>query len=83
MADKLVEYARMDLPRQNAHAEGSVSSPPVNQPSHRYLWAIGLVIAAAIIAIAFGAYRQPELLMNLIGLRYCGTAIAYADVVDP
>ena len=39
---------------------------------HRVLWAVGLVAAMAITAMAFGAYRQPELLLNLIGLRYCG-----------
>jgi hypothetical protein len=36
------------------------------------LWAIGLLAVAAITALAFAAYRQPELLLNLMGLRYCG-----------
>ncbi len=72
MTGKLAEYERMDLPQEIAHDEGLVPSHPVAQRSHRVLWTIGLIVAVAIIAIAFGAYRQPELLMNLVGLRYCG-----------
>ena len=40
--------------------------------SRRILWALGLGAAVIIAALAFGAYRQPELLLNLMGLRYCG-----------
>lgn len=40
--------------------------------SRRALWAIALLAAALLAALAFGAYRQPELLLNLLGLRYCG-----------
>lgn len=40
--------------------------------SRRALWAVGLLALAAIVVLAFGAYRQPDLLLNLIGLRYCG-----------
>ncbi len=36
------------------------------------MWALGLLAVAAVTAVAFGAYRQPELLLNLMGLRYCG-----------
>lgn len=38
----------------------------------RAAWVIGLAALALVAALAFGAYRQPELLLNLIGLRYCG-----------
>lgn len=38
----------------------------------RVLWTVGLLAAAAIAALVIGAYRQPELLLNLMGLRYCG-----------
>ena len=40
--------------------------------SRRTLWAVGLLAVGVITALAFGAYRQPELLLNLLGLRYCG-----------
>lgn len=36
------------------------------------VWAIGVLAVILITAVAFGAYRQPELLLNLMGLRYCG-----------
>lgn len=36
------------------------------------LWVFGLLGAAILAALAFGAYRQPELLLNIMGLRYCG-----------
>ncbi|MCF8198903.1 MAG: hypothetical protein K9J42_09070 [Sulfuritalea sp.] len=72
MAGKLVEYARMDLPHEIAPDERSDSSHLLRQRSQRFLWAIGLVVAVVIMAVAFGAYRQPELLMDLVGLRYCG-----------
>jgi len=35
------------------------------------IWGATL-LAAAVVTLAFGAYRQPELLLNLLGLRYCG-----------
>lgn len=47
------------------------ASPPRQDWSHRAAWAIAL-LAALITALAFAAYRQPELLLNLMGLRYCG-----------
>jgi hypothetical protein len=47
-------------------------SPSRMDWSRRFLWGIGLLAVALIIALAFGAYRQPELLLNLMGLRYCG-----------
>ena len=36
------------------------------------MWALGLLALAVVTVVAFGAYRQPELLLNLMGLRYCG-----------
>lgn len=44
--------------------------PPAG--ARRLWWAIGLFAAVLITALAFAAYRQPELLLNLMGLRYCG-----------
>ncbi|MCF8151565.1 MAG: hypothetical protein K9J80_12545 [Sulfuritalea sp.] len=70
-ADRLAEYVRMDLPHPIAEPT-SAPSPQAMRRSHRVLWVVGLVAALAITAIAFGAYRQPELLLNMIGLRYCG-----------
>lgn len=48
-------------------------SPPGQTEASLRLWrAIALAAAALIAAMAFGAYSQPELLLNYIGLRYCG-----------
>ena len=33
---------------------------------------LALALAAVIVALAFAAYSQPELLLNYSGLRYCG-----------
>jgi len=33
---------------------------------------MALLGEALIDVLAFGAYRQPELLLNIMGLRYCG-----------
>ncbi|MCX7154932.1 MAG: hypothetical protein NTW45_00620 [Rhodocyclales bacterium] len=72
MADKLAEYVRMDTPLETAHGEEQPPSPLRMDWSRRALLAIGLLAVAAITALAFTAYRQPELLLNLLGLRYCG-----------
>lgn len=72
MADRLAEYARMDLTKDLAPPTELPSSPPRTDRSRRVLWTIGLLAALAITALAFGAYRQPELLLNILGLRYCG-----------
>lgn len=53
---------------------GSDHSPPpagMNR-ARRAIWTVALVGAALIAVLAFGAYRQPELLLNIMGLRYCG-----------
>ncbi len=34
--------------------------------------AMALAAAALIAALAFGGYSQPELLLNFVGLGYCG-----------
>lgn len=63
----------MDLTKDLAHPpELPPPPPPRTDRSRRVLWAIGLLAALAITALAFGAYRQPELLLNILGLRYCG-----------
>lgn len=49
--------------------------PPLSSGAdraRRAAWAVALVGAALIALLAFGAYRQPELLLNIMGLRYCG-----------
>lgn len=71
MADRLAEYAWMELSKDLAPPE-LPPPPPQTNGSRRVLWAIGLLAALAITALAFGAYRQPELLLNILGLRYCG-----------
>ncbi len=48
------------------------SSPPGMEASLRLWRAIALAAAALIAALAFGAYSQPDLLLNFVGLRYCG-----------
>lgn len=55
-----------------AHGEDRPDLSPRADRSRRFLWAIGLFALALTAALAFGAYRQPELLLNLMGLRYCG-----------
>lgn len=38
----------------------------------RALAALGLVALGAALALAFVAYRQPDLLLETINIRYCG-----------
>jgi len=61
----------MDAYDEVAHNENPGSPPPMNR-SRRMVWGVALLAAVVIAAMAFGAYRQPELLLNLMGLRYCG-----------
>lgn len=35
-------------------------------------WWLAAVLAALILAMVFVAYRQPELLLEFLNLRYCG-----------
>jgi hypothetical protein len=72
LAHKLAEYAEMDAPDRIAHSESPAISPSNSNWSRRVAWVVGVLVAVLITALAFGAYRQPELLLNLMGLRYCG-----------
>ena len=45
---------------------------PGGARAHRAVWTVALFGAALIAVLAFCAYRQPELLLNIMGLRYCG-----------
>lgn len=38
----------------------------------RWWRGLALALAAALAALAFAAYTQPDLLLNYTGLRYCG-----------
>lgn len=38
----------------------------------RLLQSAGLLLLGAILALAFVAYRQPDLLLEAVNLRYCG-----------
>ena len=46
--------------------------PSASDRVRRAAWLVVLFGAALIAVLAFGAYQQPELLLNIIGLRYCG-----------
>jgi len=72
LAERLAEYARMDAPLETPHGEERPPAPLRMDWSRRMLWAAGFLAVAAATALAFTAYRQPELLLNLMGLRYCG-----------
>jgi hypothetical protein len=72
LADKLADYAQMDAHDANISRENPAhESLPLARP-RRALWLGGLLLAAVVTVLIFGAYRQPELLLNLMGLRYCG-----------
>ena len=71
MATKLADYVRMDA--RNEHDGGKPApSPSGSDWSRRAMWTVALAGAALIVAGVLGAYRQPELLLNIMGLRYCG-----------
>jgi hypothetical protein len=38
----------------------------------RVLQSIGLLLLGAVLALAFVAYQQPDLLLDAVNLRYCG-----------
>jgi hypothetical protein len=71
LASGLDEYAQMDAGKETAGG-GLPPSPRGAERAHRAAWVVALVGAALIAVLAFGAYRQPELLLNIMGLRYCG-----------
>lgn len=52
-------------------AAGDRDAPP-SGASARIAWLVAGAALALLAAVAFGAYRQPELLLNILGLRYCG-----------
>ena len=58
---------------RNEDGGGDLPAPqPAADWARRAAWAVALVGAALIVVVVFGAYRQPELLLNFMGLRYCG-----------
>lgn len=72
LASKLADHARMDAQAEISRDGTRPLAAPRTHRSRRALWALGLLAVAAVTAVAFGAYRQPELLLNFMGLRYCG-----------
>jgi len=72
LADRLADHVGMDAPLEATHGGEEPERAPRPTWPRRALWAIGLLAAATVTALAFAAYRQPELLLNLLGLRYCG-----------
>lgn len=62
----------MDARNEIAHSADLPRSSPRAGWQRRAVWVLGLLSVALIVVLAFGAYRQPELLLNLMGLRYCG-----------
>jgi len=72
LAAKLAEYVRMDAPVEIVHSEDRPPNQLRPDWLRRAIRAVGLLAVAMVTALAFGAYRQPELLLNLLGLRYCG-----------
>ncbi len=59
----LAQHGAMDTP---AESSGTTAK------ALRVWRAIALALAALIVVLVFGAYSQPELLLNYSGLRYCG-----------
>ena len=71
MQRELDDYLQMDTGKETIGGE----RPPLPSASDRVrraAWLVVLFGAALIAVLAFGAYQQPELLLNIIGLRYCG-----------
>ncbi len=62
----------MDLTNDLTPPPEAPPSPSRLDRSRRVLWVIALLAVVLVTALAFGAYRQPELLLNILGLRYCG-----------
>jgi hypothetical protein len=72
LAGRLAEYVAMEAPIEAIPGEQGPVRAPRPSWQRRALWAIVLLALATVTALAFTAYRQPELLLNLLGLRYCG-----------
>jgi hypothetical protein len=71
LACELDEYVQMDAGKETIGGDLPSSQSGADR-SRRAAWTVALVGAALIAALAFSAYRQPELLLNIMGLRYCG-----------
>jgi hypothetical protein len=61
----------MDAGKETAGSDLPASSSGAGR-ARRAAWTVALAGAVLIAILAFGAYRQPELLLNIMGLRYCG-----------
>lgn len=72
LARQLADYGGMDSDRESADRRDGLSSATGLTRIRPAIWAFGLLGAAIIVALAFSAYREPELLLNIMGLRYCG-----------
>jgi hypothetical protein len=53
-------------------------SPPAHDPStgitggRRFVWhALAMLLAAALAWLVFAAYRQPDLILDIAGMRLC------------
>jgi hypothetical protein len=57
---------------QPGAGETSAKSSDTTANALRVWRTLALVLAVLIVALIFGAYSQPELLLNYSGLRYCG-----------
>ncbi|MCE9569609.1 MAG: hypothetical protein K8R10_06300 [Rhodocyclales bacterium] len=71
MAAKLADYERMNVRNGNTGGDRP-PLPPGPDWSRRAAWTVALVGTVLIAVVVLGAYRQPELLLNIMGLRYCG-----------
>ena len=65
------------LDAKHGHAHHGAMDTPAELSSTpakalRVWRALALALAALIAVLVFGAYSQPELLLNYSGLRYCG-----------
>lgn len=71
MARELEDHVQMDAGKESAGSD----LPPLSsgaERTRRAAWTVALTGAVLVAVLAFGAYRQPELLLNIMGLRYCG-----------
>ena len=72
LENKLAEYVRMNARNEIAGSENDSTSPARRVRARWVVWAFGVLTMAMIVALALVAYRQPELLLNFMNLRYCG-----------
>lgn len=62
----------MDARPPIAHEPQSAVPPERTEALLRVWRTIAIVAVALILAVAFGAYSRPELVLDFAGLRYCG-----------